>query len=127
MPQSQKTWWAPVWRGLVVDPEGKHYRRLKGALWLLLYLILHADRRTGVVQVKLQTVAHMTGISRRTLQWWLYRLRVGGYVSVEGTGRAVRVGIRRWKTLTRTANPAPLGHRILPIRGARNGRARPWE
>lgn len=100
----QKTWWAPIWRGLVVDPLGKHYRRLGKALWLLLYLILHANRKTGITIAKLATIEKQTGIPRRTLQRWLRSLRANGYVSTTPTGRATRIGILKWKN---TKRPAP--------------------
>jgi hypothetical protein len=28
----EKQWWAPVWKGLVMDAQAKHYRRMKNAL-----------------------------------------------------------------------------------------------
>ena len=118
MPDQQKTWWAPVWRGLVIDPEGKHYRRLKGAIWLLLYLILRADWATGTLLCKLPTITRHTGIPRRTLQRWFRRLQAGGYITVQETGRAVRIGIRKWKTLKRASKVAPLKRQIWHPRGA---------
>lgn len=98
-PQSEKTWWAPVWRGLVVDPSGKHYRRMGSALRLHLYFILHADRATGRLRCKLGTVARSTGVPVRTLQRWMACLRREGYITVQKTGRASLVSINRWKTL----------------------------
>ena len=45
----QKQWWAPVWKGLVMDMEAKHYRKMKNAVWLYLYLLLNANRRTALL------------------------------------------------------------------------------
>lgn len=119
MAEPVKTWWAPIWRGLVADPEGKHVRRLDGTIWLLLYLILHAERRTGTVRCRLKTIAVSMGMPLRTVQRWLRRLRAGGYVTVRETGRVAQIGILRWKTLPGAPNVAAL-HRHS-WRGARHG------
>ncbi len=97
--QRQKHWWAPVWRGLVVDPDGKHYRRMKSAVWLFLYLILHSDRRTEKLKRKYRTVAQEMGISPRTARKWLTTLRDQGYVRAQGNGRCLRIEVKLWKTL----------------------------
>ncbi len=108
MPRPDKTWWAPVWRGLVADPEGKHLRRLDGAVWLFLYLVLHAERRTGIARCKVAAVARSMGAPRRTVQRWLGRLRRLGYVSLEERGRVLVVVISRWKAFgERAKNGAP--------------------
>jgi hypothetical protein len=91
-------WWAPVWRGLVVDPEAKHYRRMKNALWLFLYLVLHADRRTGKLSRKYRTIASEMGISPGTVRKWLRTLRQHGYVRAQGNGRCLRIEVNLWKT-----------------------------
>lgn len=51
-----KQWWAPVWTGLVMDAEGKHYQRMKNALWLYLYFLLTANRKTGWLVRKTGTI-----------------------------------------------------------------------
>ena len=131
MADSQKTWWAPVWRGLVADPTAKHYRRLKNALWLLLYFFLHADRASGSLPCHVPTISRMMGISRRTIERWLHRLRAGGYISTVGRGKAARIGISRWKTFPQHRHSGPQlrqnWHRTPPNpvgAGARNGRKR---
>jgi len=92
-------WWAPVWRGLVVDPEAKHYRRMKNGLWLFLYLILHADRKTGKLRRKYRTIAREMGISTGTLRKWLKTLRDQGFVQTEANGRCLRIEVNLWKTV----------------------------
>ena len=94
---TNKTWWAPVWRGLVVDPEGKHHRRIKNAVWLFLYLILHADRRTGKLKRKLKTTASEMGIPQKTIQRWLKTLKDQGYIETKNTGRCLEIVINLWK------------------------------
>ena len=93
----EKTWWAPVWRGLVVDPEAKHCRRVKNAIWLYLYLILHANRQNGKLKRKLKTTARDMGISQKTIQRWLKTLKDNDYIETKNTGRCLEIGIKLWK------------------------------
>ncbi len=97
--KSQRDWWAPVWRGLVADPEGKHYRRMKNSLWLFLYLLLHADRRSGHLLRKVKTICLDTGLPRDTVLRWMSILKNWGYICTENTGRCLSIVIKKWKTL----------------------------
>lgn len=101
----QKSWWAAVWRGLVADPEAKHYRSIRSALWLYIYLIVHANRKTGELNRRYETIARETGINKRTIRHWLAMLRREGYVKVDRLGRApaITIRIQRWKPITRPA------------------------
>ena len=92
------SWWAPVWRCLVEDPEGKHVKRLDGAVWLFLYFILHAKRDTGMVWVKTETAARAMGVSRRTIQRWRQTLLRHDYVMPIGN-KGVQFVIPKWRTL----------------------------
>lgn len=97
-PPRQKRWWRAVWRGLVVDTEAKHYRAMGSALWLFIYLVIHANPKSGTVNRKYQTIAGEMGISPRTIRSWLTRLMQQSYVSVTQTGRSQIIHISRWKT-----------------------------
>ena len=44
---TQQNYWGPVLRGLVADPQAKHYYRMKNAVWLYLYLIVAVNQKTG--------------------------------------------------------------------------------
>jgi hypothetical protein len=108
---SQKQWWAPVWKGLVMDAEAKHYRTMKAAVWLYLYLLLNANRQTGILMRKLETVSRDMGVTRDTALRWLNVLRRGGYVETVNTGRSLVIQLTRWKPLagagsTRLQKPA---------------------
>src|SRR5713226_3502721 len=96
---TQTNWWAPVWRGLVVDPGGKHCRRMKNAVWLFLYLVLHADRRTGRLKRKCRTIAEEMGLPEATIRKWLATLRKYEYVETKNTGRCLEIVVKKWKTL----------------------------
>lgn len=104
MRDESKQWWAPVWKGLVMDREAKHFKRMKTALWLYLYLLLNADRKTGFLVRKLKTVATDTGVNEKTLRNWLGVLRRHGYVETQATGRCLKVWISRWITLSARPN-----------------------
>jgi hypothetical protein len=92
-------WWAPVWKGLFLDGDGKHYKRIKSAIWLLLYFFLCANRKTGSLKRKLSTISQETGIKTRTIRTWLDILRKGGYVTTGNSGRCLTIVINKWKTL----------------------------
>jgi hypothetical protein len=102
----QSSWWGPVWRGLVVDDQRKHYRRLRSALWLYLYLIIHADRQTGQVIRRYSTIAHDMGQQPRTVQRWLRVLRRQNYVAIRNSGRALVIHIQQWKSLSKPTEAA---------------------
>ncbi len=121
MDTSRKDWWAPIWRGLVVDPEGKHVRRLKSAIALFLYLVLHAKRGTGFVARKQATIASDMGISLWTVRTWMRRLRDTGYITSQRTGRATVIRILRWRGLGQShADQMGTG---MPIRWAETQRS----
>ena len=52
-----------MWKGLVVDAEAKHYRKMKNAVWLYLYLLLNANRGTGVLMRKTKTISADMGVT----------------------------------------------------------------
>lgn len=101
-----KSWWSPVWRGLVVDARGQHYRKMKSALWLFTYLLMHADRKTGQLRRKHATISQDMGVNARTIRRWLERLSRHGYVRVTHTGRALVIHIQKWRSLNTASRPA---------------------
>lgn len=94
-----RSWWGSVWRGLVVDSRARHYRAMRGAVWLFLYFVIHADRRTGTLIRRCRTVAAETGIPLPTVRKWLARLRRQGYITTQRTGRSVVIHLRKWKPI----------------------------
>jgi hypothetical protein len=121
--KEQKDWWAPVWRGLVLDPEARHYKRMKSALWLFLYLLLNADRRTGHLLRKIRTVTSDTGIKERTIRAWLNILRGRGYIETRSLGHCLSVQIRKWKSLSTWQDHGTQGDITLPSRMAESCRS----
>jgi hypothetical protein len=92
-------WWGPVWRGLFVDPDGKHYRLMGRALWLYGYFIVHADRRNGTLYRNVSTIARDMQVSKRTIQAWLAVLRQHSYIRTKTTGRALTIEIEKWRPI----------------------------
>jgi hypothetical protein len=99
--EKPKQWWTPVWTGLVIDRQAKHYRKMKTALWLFLYLLVNAHRQTGQLMRKLNTISTDMGMSRDTVLRWLSSLRQGGYIETRNTGRCLHIQITKWRS------PAP--------------------
>lgn len=99
-----KQWWAPVWKGLTMDDEAKHYRRMKNAVWLFLYLLVNANRRTGVLMRKVDTICRDMGVARDTALRWLNRLRKSGYIVTLNTGRSLTIQVTKWKPLAGVRN-----------------------
>jgi hypothetical protein len=95
--EQQKQWWVPVWTGLVLDSRGRHCHKMKTALWLHLYFLLNADRRTGCLKRKIKTICEDTGIRPGTVIRWLSILRKGGYIVTRSTGRCLEVKITKWR------------------------------
>src|SRR5437870_2408858 len=105
IPRSKRSyqWWGPVWRGLFVDPTGKHYRAMGRALWLYGYLIVHANRRNGTLYRRIATVARDMQVSERTIQAWFAQLRRTGYIKTKTTGRALVIGIEKWRPIIKAS------------------------
>lgn len=99
-PYAAGQWWAPLWRGLLVDPTAKHHRTMRSALWIYLYLIVHADRQQGTLKRKLSTIAHDMGLTRATVQYGITKLRRGGYITTENSGRFLAIHTTKWKPLS---------------------------
>lgn len=96
---NKKQWWAPVWTGLVIDQEARHYRRMKNAVWLYLYLLLNANRKSGFLVRKIRTIGLDMGVNRDTVLRWLNILRKEGYIVTVNTGRCLLIQIKKWKAL----------------------------
>lgn len=118
---NQKQWWAPVWTGLVMDTEAKHYKRMGNAIWLFLYLLLHADSKTGLLTRKIKTISSETGISRNAIIRWLNTLRKQGYIATQSTGRGLFIQIRQWeKAISDVRNRALQKQQTSDFRGEEN-------
>lgn len=116
----QKNWWAPVWKGLVMDDRACHFERMGNALWLFLYFLINANRRTGILVRKVRTISVDTGIQRRRIFQWLNILREGDYISTKSSGRCLVITIRKWKPLGKVLESAPQKCQIPHLRDVEN-------
>lgn len=92
MEKQHKNYWRPLWSGLVLDEQAKHYRRMKNSVWLFLYLILKSGR-TGFLRKTCNEISKETGIKSRTIRNWLKNLKNKGYVSVKKQSKGILIHI----------------------------------
>ena len=97
--RSAKHWWGPIWRGLLVEETAKHYKAMGRAVWLYMYLIVHANRQTGTLHRLLPTISRDMGLKVRTIRQWLSVLRKHGYITTVSTGRALKIMIEKWRPI----------------------------
>lgn len=81
-----------------MDHEARHYRKMRNAIWLYLYLLLNADRKTGSLSRKLRTISGDMGISKNMIMRWLNILREEGYIATKSTGRCLVIKIAKWRS-----------------------------
>jgi hypothetical protein len=98
-------WWVHVWSGLVRDPAGRHYNKIRQAIWLYLYLLGGANWKTGILFRRIATIAAETGFARRSITRWLGRLRKHGYIQTTSTGRSLTIAIKKWRPISRKRKP----------------------
>ena len=97
--QFNRKYWNPVFRGLTHDPDGRHYFRMKHAVWLYLYLLIEANYRTGRVVTSIEKIRQDTGIETNLLCSFLGHLKQWNYVSTEKQNGHILFKISKWKTV----------------------------
>ncbi|MGI8468922.1 MAG: helix-turn-helix domain-containing protein [Pyrinomonadaceae bacterium] len=97
--RSKEIWWTPVWNGLLLEPNAKHYKAIGRAVWLYLYLLIYANRQTGKLFRRLPTIERDTGIGIRTIRRWTQKLKQNGYIETRQTGRSLEISITKWKPI----------------------------
>lgn len=91
------TWWIPIWKGLIVDFDGKHHKKIGSSLWLYLYLLLSVNRKNGIVSKKQKDIAKETGLNLRTIQNHLFRLKANKYIMIEDQSKPLKIHITKYK------------------------------
>lgn len=99
--KSNNEWWSPLRRGLVFEPNARHYRQMKQAVWLYLYFLVNANVRQGTLFRRLSTVSKDTGIPARTVRRWLGILKRHQYITAEYNGSFWQITITKWRPITR--------------------------
>ena len=88
--------WVHLYRGLV---EPKHVRRMGESVWVYLYFLANADRKTGIVFRKRETIAKDLGLCLRSVQNHVERLRIGGYITTSRRQYSLVIQITNWRSL----------------------------
>lgn len=91
------SWWTPVYSGLLIDPGGKHRIRIGPAIWVYLYLITYAKRKTGVTHRNVTKISEETGMSPRSIHRHLNRLEANGYIRFVERRPVLKILITKWK------------------------------
>lgn len=102
-----------------MDHDAKHYRKMRNAVWLYLYLLLNADRKTGSLSRKLRTISSDMGISKNMIMRWLNILRTEGYIATKSNGRCLSIKIAKWRGADAT-KVAIQSHQTISSRGFKN-------
>lgn len=94
-----------------MDERAAHYRKMKQALWLFCYLVINANRKTGTLSRKVQTICSDMGLERDTILRWLKTLREGDYIATKSNGRCLAIQVKKWKPARGIAvnSPQPEG------------------
>lgn len=100
-------WWEPFWKSLIMNGTGDHVKKMGNAIWLFLYLLLHADQASGSLMRKVKTISSDMGVPIRTITRWLAHLRNQGYIETSNTGRDLAIVISLWKTLWKAFHDKP--------------------
>ncbi len=114
--QAPRDWWAPIWQGLVLDKEGRHYKKMGSAIWLFAYFVLCADRQTGSLLRKTDTISRQMCVKTRTIRAWLHVLRQNNYIETANSGRSLLIRLQKWKSYPQWQNSAYQSDIILPGR-----------
>ncbi|MCO6512283.1 MAG: hypothetical protein J5I65_15980 [Aridibacter famidurans] len=101
--EKRPSWWTPLWQGLVSDEKAKHRKRMGSSIWLFLYLLTFANRKTGVVRRSLQSIKVDTGSRLRTINRDLDRLAEKKYVTILEPKPLLKLRIEKWKEFKKDA------------------------
>jgi|GEM_PF-592145 hypothetical protein len=117
----QKDWWAPVWKGLVMDADAVHFQTMGNAVWLFLYFLLNANRSTGVLMRRTRTISLDMGLPRSTTFRWLKILREGGYIETLSSGHSLTIEISKWRPVGEVPKLGLEKSQFRDSRSAKNG------
>jgi len=94
---------------------------MKKAVWLFLYLVLHANRRTGFLLRKATTMSLDMNVHKNTVLRWLHTLRRHGYITTKNTGRCLHIKIKKWKGTTELPKVGLQKHQTCNLKTTKGG------
>ena len=101
VPDKSNNWWSPLRRGLLIEPNARHYRQMSQAVWLYLYFLVNADAKQGTLFRRLSTISKDTGIPVRTVRRWLGTLKKHQYITAEFNGSFWQIAVTKWRPITK--------------------------
>jgi hypothetical protein len=107
----------PLFQEIVAEPQAKHYRRMRNAVWLYLYLMICANPKTGKLTACVSDIAESMGHSEATISSWLGHLRKWHYVSLEKQKKSLYLKINQWKDIIDVPQRATLSQTNEAIKG----------
>lgn len=67
------------------------------AVWIFLYLLTYANRKTGITRRKISQIREDTGYPARTIQRYLKRLSEQDYITITRAKQYLHIQIKKWK------------------------------
>lgn len=92
MTDKQMEWRIALLRRLIIHPKGAHRRRIRMAIWLYLYLLVHADDNR-YLRRQISTICSDMKAPQSTVIRWFTILRNGGYITTRNDGRGLTIKI----------------------------------
>ena len=77
-------------------PNVTHYNMIKQAIWLYLYLLIHASKKTNRVDLSVADIAAETGFKTETIAGWLGQLRKHNFIRMDRDSSTVTI-TRIWQ------------------------------
>jgi len=100
---------------LVANSTGKHFRSMRSAIWLYLFLLSAVGKESGERLLDPAQVGEAMGISEATVRSWLGHLRKAGYVALQREGRFVWVRVLKWRQRSSDSETdSPKSHQSHP-------------
>ncbi|MCA9730926.1 MAG: hypothetical protein H6696_14265 [Deferribacteres bacterium] len=73
-----------------------HFQQMRMALWLYLYLNVHANKNTGKLVVAADVIAEKFNVAEQVIRNWIAVLKRHQYISVKKQGKELILKISGW-------------------------------
>jgi hypothetical protein len=93
-------------RRILEHPRAYHLRRMRGALWLYLDLLVRLPGGTGTIEIEPAAVGVEMGLPEGTVRSWLGHLRKAGYLEAQRLNGKTRVTIEGSAPSSEPSEPA---------------------
>lgn len=95
-------------RRILEHPRSLHRKRIRGSIWLYLFLLSRLPGGQDTLDLCPENVAQTMGVPEGTVRTWLGQLRKHRYVTARRTNGTVRVRVKgsRWEPAKATQSKA---------------------